>query len=994
MAIPAVASEGTDKIPTESPCVSRSYRVPDATEDRQINLTALRRLLLVEYNPMMHFAGKAAFLAVILGAAIYAQARPLHAGEERAGEPSSSVHPTDENRQEVVTFRVAFVPLRSSTSVLDVASLRVFDEFFRRHPNYRYESTTGIALPEGMNEAQSMMAFAGERGPDVFDLSIRQVQNYIRLGLLYPLDDLIAQHKREHPGWEPPSLGLTEDHWDAARGEDGALYALVYNYWILATWYRRDLFEEAGIIPVRPPADWNEYFEFAQRLTQPHKRVKGAKFHAGQYGTGIRTGYEAGFIFTNFVYQAGGHMTMQQRTCPDDGTVNEFPKEDRACVCNACGRSLTDQPRRWIATYGREPGQRALRFYKDLRWTEWTRCPGCDTPNNLPVVVCPQCREPNPVRAATQRLSCRVCKRALPVPADKREFYCKECRRELRDAPVYTGVVRVGDKPPEMFMRGEIAMMLDHLDPRTIDDVMTLGALRPDQIGFGPPPRAPGEGGVQAALTGGRAWCLSAQAARDPRVLQAAWDYLVYQCSEEAQRLATDVYVKNGYAHLIRPELLRQFGYDEEYEDYEPSFRKAMETAPQYGRVQPHDLNYQHVESTELAVPVDSIVFQGGQYLDPAKVIQQSMDRTNEKLYRIVPPEVIRRRNFWGSVVFCLVAPMVVAAFIYTLRAKSESHAGTLASKAAQVVGAGAGRRRNLVIACCVMAPALLTVGMWEYLPLFRGTAMAFFDYRIYGGSKFVGLQNFIEVMTSPDFWNSVRATVFYVGTSLSIGFCAPILLALLLSEVPKGKIFYRTMFYMPAVTTGLVIMFLWKMLYAPTPTGFLNRLAMPVLHFFHLVGSDVTHIDWLHTPGIALVCVVIPGVWAGAGPGSLIYLAALKTVPEDLYESIAIDGGTFVHKIRHVMYPAIRPLIMINFIGAFIGTFHAMQNVFVMTGGGPANSTMVLGIHIWANAFLYLRFGYATAMAWVLGSTLIGFTVLQLRILKRVEFRAAHQMQ
>jgi multiple sugar transport system permease protein len=106
------------------------------------------------------------------------------------------------------------------------------------------------------------------------------------------------------------------------------------------------------------------------------------------------------------------------------------------------------------------------------------------------------------------------------------------------------------------------------------------------------------------------------------------------------------------------------------------------------------------------------------------------------------------------------------------------------------------------------------------------------------------------------------------------------------------------------------------------------------------------------------------------------------------------VDGGNFWHKIWYIMFPSLKPLIMINFIGAFIGSFHAMQNVFVMTGGGPANSTMVLGIHIWTNAFLYLRFGYATAMAWVLGSVLIGFTILQLRILKRVEFRAAHAVE
>jgi len=907
--------------------------------------------------------------------------------------PTVLAAPGQTNGDPTVTFRLELVPQRSSTSIIDVANLAVIDEFFKRHPSYQYESTTGIFLPKGLDEAQAMMAFAGERGPDVFEMSIRQVQNYIRLGLIRPLDDLIADYRRDHPGWEMPTLGLSDGHWDAARGPDGKLYAMLSDYWILTMWFRRDLFEQAGIIPPRPPADWNEYFEFAQRLTFPHRTVKGAKFHAGQYGTAIRTTYEAGFIFTNFVWQAGGNVTMQERVCPDDETVNEFVKEDKTCACRSCGRSLTDQPRTWKVTYGREPGQRAMRFYKNLRWTEWTRCPACSTPNNLPVATCSNCQEPNPVRKPTPAVTCRVCGSSVSVNPDAHRFACRECGRDLHDAPVYTGVVRVGGDPLEMFYRGEIAMMLDHVNPANIDLVISKGGLRPGQIGFGPPPQAP-DGGVRRALTGGRSWSINAQAARDPRILEAAWQYLVFQCSEEAQRIRTDVYVKKGYAHLVRPQLLKKSGYDEEYEDYEPAFREALEMAPKYGRVQPHDLHYQHVEGPELGVPIDTIVFGGGQYKDPAETIITSMNRVNEKFYRIVPPEVKRRRHFWGSVIFCLAVPVVIGAFIYTLRARSEGQSSTLASKAGQVVGAGAGRRRNLVIAWCVMAPALLTVTLWQYLPLVRGTAMAFFDYKIYGGSEFIGLGNFIEVATSSDFWNSVRATILYVGITLAIGFVAPIVLALLLSEVPRGKMIYRTLFYLPAVTTGVVIMFLWKMFYAPTPGGLLNRIAMPVLHFLGVVGEDVHYIDWLHTPGLAMLCVVIPGVWAGAGPGSLIYLAAFKTVPEDLYESISIDGGTFVHKIRYVMLPAIRALIMINFIGVFIGSFHAMQNVFVMTGGGPANSTMVLGIHIWANAFLYLRFGYATAMAWVLGSVLIGFTVMQLRILKRVEFTTAHKVE
>lgn len=763
--------------------------------------------------------------------------------------------PSNGRDDHVVTIRLANIPLRSATGVQNLAELAVFDAFFKKHPNYLYERVTGLALPEGLSEAQQMMAFAGDRAPDVFDLSIRQVQNYIRQGLLYPLDDIIREYRKRTPDWKPPSLGLTEHHYDAARGPDGRLYAIVSDYWILGLWYRRDLFEEAGIVPPRPPKDWQEFFEFAQRLTYPEKHVKGARFQTGQYGTALRTGYTAGYIFTNFVYQANGDMTVQERTCPYDGTVSEFRQEDKVCLCRRCGRSLANQPPRWKAAYGREPGQRALRFYKRLRWTEWVRCPSCETPNNLPVVVCPKCKEENPIRAKAEQVACRVCGTVIPIKPEQYRFVCKRCGRDLRGVPVITGVVHVGGDPVEMFLRGEIAMMLDHINPQVIDRVLTEGGLRPDQIGLGPPPSA-GEGGVRAVLTGGRAWCISARAARDPRVLRAAWEYLVFRCSEEAQRIITEVYVRNGYAHLIRPQMLQKFGFTEEYEDYEPTFRRAMEEAPKYGRIQPHDPYYQHVEGHELAVPIDTILYDGGQYKDPAKVIQTSMDEVNAKLYRVVPPEVERRRNFWGTVIFLLVAPLVVYGFVWAMREQSEVHVGALQTKATQVVGSGARHRYTTILAWSVMLPALLTVALWQYLPLLRGTLMAFYDYKIYGESTFLGLANFIEVMTSPDFWNSVRATVLYVGLNLAIGFVAPIFVALLLHEVPRGKILFRVIFYLPAVTTGLVIMFLWKMFYDPTPYGFLNRIMIPILHALHLIPQDVRYIDWLHTPGLAMLCV------------------------------------------------------------------------------------------------------------------------------------------
>ena len=144
----------------------------------------------------------------------------------------------------------------------------------------------------------------------------------------------------------------------------------------------------------------------------------------------------------------------------------------------------------------------------------------------------------------------------------------------------------------------------------------------------------------------------------------------------------------------------------------------------------------------------------------------------------------------------------------------------------------------------------------------------------------------------------------------------------------------------------------------------------------------------------MALFFCLLPVVWAGMGPGCLIYLAALKTVPEEIYEAADIDGAGIFHKVKHIAFPGIKGLVMINFVGVMIGTIKGgSEMVLAMTGGGPYTpygQTEVIGLHIFWQAYGFLRFGAATAMAWVLGSLLIGFTVIQLTRLSRMEFKRA----
>jgi ABC-type sugar transport system permease subunit len=244
-------------------------------------------------------------------------------------------------------------------------------------------------------------------------------------------------------------------------------------------------------------------------------------------------------------------------------------------------------------------------------------------------------------------------------------------------------------------------------------------------------------------------------------------------------------------------------------------------------------------------------------------------------------------------------------------------------------------------------------------------------------------VDNFAEMLWSPVFWVAAKNTFIYVAMALLMGFAAPIVLALMLDELPKGSLLFRVLFYLPTVTSPLVIMMLWKMFYYPDATGLFNSLLAPL-------GVPTQH--WLRDPRLAMACVIVPGIWGGIGAGAVLYLAALRNVPLELYEAASIDGAGLWHKIRHITLPTLKTLIRINFIGAFIGAFHATERILVMTAGGPAHATHVLGLEVFQNAFIYLKYGYATAVAWTLGSLLVGFTVYQLKILRNVHFSTAKE--
>jgi multiple sugar transport system permease protein len=280
-----------------------------------------------------------------------------------------------------------------------------------------------------------------------------------------------------------------------------------------------------------------------------------------------------------------------------------------------------------------------------------------------------------------------------------------------------------------------------------------------------------------------------------------------------------------------------------------------------------------------------------------------------------------------------------------------------------------------------ILLPAIASVLLWNYFPMFRGSVMAFQDYRVVGESKFTGLQNLADVLWDPVWWSSLGRTLYYMALMLGLGFWTPIVLAVLLAEVSHAKVLYRTLYYLPAVLTGMVVIYLWKLFFDPSDIGMLNMLLAKV---------GIDKLAWLDNERLAMFCCVLPTVWAGMGPGCLLYLAALKSVPDDLYEAADIDGCGFFKKTWYITLPTLKGLIIIQFIGAFIGASQSTGLILVMTFGGPNEATKVAGLHIFDKAYLMLRFGTAVTMAWMLGVVMLGFTVIQLRRLSRMEFTTA----
>ncbi len=837
-----------------------------------------------------------------------------------------------------------------------------FEKYMRSHPNVKIEPFSQLRVVGAAAKSGKLMSVAGGTPPDIWRMWFHETLKYANQGFLLPLNEFIGEDKNGDGKIEGDEVKFKPwndipPEFKAGCIKNGKVYALPYLLGYMQTLnFRTDLFREVGLNPNRGPLTWDELWHYAQKLT--FKPGENPSKPMGQRGLYFMA---PGFLcFNPIVWSAGGDLVKRYKINPKTGKTIESDKETPILKDPETGDDLSKVKLHWKAGFDTPEGLAALKFIHKLRWQQWTKDPETREPFDLT----------EEMLAAGEAESPYTGKKFKLIKGNK--------------GNIYTGVLFQSSGGEEdkniskVIASGRIGMFFGYnLD---INKIVNEFGVSPRQFGVGPMPVKKGckiVGSFMPVLFG-----ISIKK-RSPEAFKATWDILVDFTSKKNLKDRTRIMVEGGKGRLVFPRFLKEAGYMEIYDNLPSSWRN-IEKIIQRNRTEPFNKGWTEVQSEITPALVERIW--ETKDADLEKIIKEAAVNVSAKFEKWPEAKMAKWRP-WAWIIWSVAILLFVLAMRTVIKSFNAKVEKSMTKNLDKTAGAKGKIKFDLIYIWIL--PALITIVMWKYYPLIRGSFMAFQDYKIAGGSEWVGIDNFIMIFGNKNFYLTLIRTFYYVGLTIVIGFVIPIFLAILLTEVPKGKYFFRTMFYLPAVTSGLVIMFMWKQFYDPSTAGFLNTIVIEVASWF---GVHSNGFKWLQDPDLAMICIIIPGVWASAGAGSLVYQAALTSVPSDLYEAADVDGAGLIHRIRHITIPTLKPLIVINFVGVFIGAFHAMQNIFVMTAGGPHNATRVIGIDIWFNAFMYLKFGFATAMAWVLGIMLIGFTVMQLKILSKVEFRKAQE--
>jgi multiple sugar transport system permease protein len=276
--------------------------------------------------------------------------------------------------------------------------------------------------------------------------------------------------------------------------------------------------------------------------------------------------------------------------------------------------------------------------------------------------------------------------------------------------------------------------------------------------------------------------------------------------------------------------------------------------------------------------------------------------------------------------------------------------------------------REALFFYLCV-SPFIIGFLMFTAGPMIASLIISVTKWNFISPASFVGLKNYGDMLSDELFFKSLQVTALYTFLSVPLGLVAGLLMALLLNAAVRGIKFFRTVYYLPSVISGVAVALLWQWIFNPN-FGMINGMLA-------LVG--IKGPKWIYSEDWVVPAFVLMSLWS-AGSSMMIYLAALQGVPTELYEAASLDGAGAYRRFLAITWPMISPVTFFNLVMGIIGSFQIFTSVYVMTQGGPNNASLFFLLYIYRHAFLYFNAGYASALAWVLFVVIVVFTVLVFR--------------
>jgi multiple sugar transport system permease protein len=283
-------------------------------------------------------------------------------------------------------------------------------------------------------------------------------------------------------------------------------------------------------------------------------------------------------------------------------------------------------------------------------------------------------------------------------------------------------------------------------------------------------------------------------------------------------------------------------------------------------------------------------------------------------------------------------------------------------------------RSRETRVAYAFLLPVLSLFLIFRIGPALASFLLSFLKYRIAGNSSFIGLANYRRLLDDGNFWQSLKVTTIYTAIAVPLVIVLALAMALLVNRALRGMSFFRALYFLPYITSMVMVGVIWKWIYK-ADDGLLNSF----LGLFH-----APRIPWLEEDYLVLFSLAIMSVWKGVGYAMMILLAGLRAIPQSYQEAAAIDGATAWQRFIKITLPLLKPVLFFVLVIETIGSFQVFDAIYVMTGGGPVRASYSLVYMLYDQGFKYSDFGYASAIGVVLFVIVLGLALGQRTILGR----------